>query len=61
MHAHEQNPVTKGLLQLCVGLPVYLACTWIALHLIRAATRFARQRPLNVERSPKLATWPTGG
>ena len=43
MHVHERSPVGEGLLQLAVGLPVYLACTWLALVLVRAACRGARR------------------
>jgi len=45
MHAHPQSSVTEGILQLGVGLPVYLTCTWVALHFIRAAVTLSRQRP----------------
>lgn len=41
-HASPRSPVTEGLIQLGVGLPVYLACTWLALLLVRTAVRYAR-------------------
>lgn len=41
-HASPKSPVTEGLLQLGVGLPVYLACTWLALRVVRTAVRYSR-------------------
>jgi hypothetical protein len=43
MHVHSRSPLTEGLLQLAVGLPVYTACTWISLHLVRLASRATRR------------------
>ncbi|MDP9070571.1 MAG: universal stress protein [Actinomycetota bacterium] len=39
MHAIEHSPVTEGLLQVAVGLPVYTTLTWLALRLLAAMTR----------------------
>lgn len=54
LHAHPQSPVTEGLLQLGVGLPVYVACTWLSLYLVRSAIRLARRHRLDVECATEL-------
>lgn len=43
MHAQDRSPLTEGLLQVLVGLPVYLACTWLALRLVRGTVSHARR------------------
>lgn len=45
MHAHPRSPLREGLLQLTVGLPVYTACTWMALAVVRRAAGASRRRP----------------
>ena len=42
-HASPKSPVTEGLLQLAVGLPVYLLCTGLAVRLVRTAVRYSRE------------------
>ena len=42
MHVHSRSPLTEGLLQVAVGLPVYTVCTWLSLHLVRLAIRATR-------------------
>ena len=44
MHVHARSALTEGLLQLCVGLPVYTTCTWLALGLVRMCVRATRRR-----------------
>ncbi len=44
MHATSRSPLSEGLLQICVGFPVYLFCTWLALRCIRLTFAMARQR-----------------
>ena len=44
MHVEARSPVTEGLLQLGVGLPVYLICTWLGLQLVRLSVRLGRRR-----------------
>ncbi len=39
MHAMEHSPLTEGLLQVAVGLPVYIGLTWLALCVVRALSR----------------------
>lgn len=39
----KHSPMSKGLLQLGAGLPVYLACTWLSLHIVRAGARLTRR------------------
>ncbi len=36
MHAMEHSSLSEALVQVAVGLPVYLALTWLALRLVRA-------------------------
>jgi len=43
MHVHDRSPLAEGLLQVLVGLPVYLGCTWLALRLVRGAVGRARR------------------
>lgn len=43
MHARPHSPLAEGLLQLVVGLPVYLACTWVSLQVVRAGARIAHR------------------
>jgi hypothetical protein len=38
------SPLTEGALQLGVGLPVYLACIWLALGFVRLTVRASRRR-----------------
>ena len=38
MHAMEHSQMTEGLLQMAVGLPVYLGLAWLALRLMKALT-----------------------
>lgn len=45
MHVHDRSPVAEGLLQVALGLPVYLLCTWLALRLVRALARGSARRP----------------
>ncbi len=57
MHAmHEMpmahSPVSEGLLQVAIGLPVYLVCTWLSLQLVRTCARLA----LRARRSQPMAT-----
>lgn len=42
-HDHR-SPFTEGALQLGVGLPVYVACTWLALGMVRLSVRATRRR-----------------
>ena len=42
MHAPSHSPVSEGLLQVLVGYPVYLLCTWLALRLIRFSVTATR-------------------
>ena len=51
MHAMEHSAFTEGLLQVAVGLPVYLTLTWLAIRLVRAVTR--RRRAAEAEASPR--------
>lgn len=43
MHARERSPVVEGLLQVGVGLPVYLVCTWLALSCVRLSASGSRR------------------
>jgi hypothetical protein len=45
MHAPSHSAWSEGLLQLFVGFPVYLACTWLALRFVRGCVRVTRPRP----------------
>lgn len=56
MHADPQSSLTGGMLQLGVGLPVYLACTWAALHLVRTVVTLSRQRPRRRAAAAELQT-----
>ncbi|MDQ3642556.1 MAG: hypothetical protein M3450_14090, partial [Actinomycetota bacterium] len=38
MHAMERSHLTEGLLQIAVGLPVYVALAWLALRLVKSMT-----------------------
>jgi len=49
MHAPTRSPLLEGVLQVCVGLPVYLLCTWLALWFIRLCVRASRHRWTAVE------------
>ena len=42
MHAPSHSPTSEGLLQVLVGYPVYLLCTWLALRLIRFSVTATR-------------------
>ena len=44
MHAPSRSPLSEGLLQLCVGFPVYVVCCWLALRCVRLAIATARQQ-----------------
>jgi len=44
MHVHARSALTEGLLQLCVGLPVYTACTWLGLGFVRVCVRASHRR-----------------
>jgi len=57
MHASSRSPVIEGILQLCVGLPVYLASTWLALGSVRGCARASRRRT-DASRRENV---PTGG
>ena len=50
MHAMAHSPVTEGLLQLAVGLPVYVFLAWLALRLVGAATGRRRSRSTRLSR-----------
>ena len=43
MNARPHSPLAEGLLQLVVGLPVYLACTLVSLQVVRAGARLAHR------------------
>jgi hypothetical protein len=43
MHVHDRSPVTEGVFQILLGLPVYLFCTWLALRLVRGAVGRGRR------------------
>ncbi len=43
-HLDERSPVTEGLLQIGVGLPVYVVSTWLALAFVRGSARATRRR-----------------
>lgn len=43
MHVHDRSPFAEGLLQLVVGLPVYLLGTWLALAVVRGLARNTRR------------------
>ena len=43
MHVHNRSPLAEGLLQILVGFPVYLACTWLALQAVRWSVGRARR------------------
>lgn len=55
-HDHgRRSPFTEGALQLGVGLPVYLTCTWLALGFVRLTVRASRRRSsVRRERVPTL-------
>ena len=36
MHAMERSHLTEGLLQIAVGLPVYVALAWLGLRLVKS-------------------------
>jgi len=57
MHASSRSPVTEGFLQLCVGFPAYLACTWLALGFVRGCARASRHGTGALRRTKML----TGG
>lgn len=57
MHVHDRSAVAEGLLQVVVGFPVYLLCTWMALVIVR--TLVARTRRSDATASPARAV-PTG-
>lgn len=38
MHALERSQLTEGLLQVAVGLPLYVGLAWLALRLVKAMT-----------------------
>lgn len=53
LHAQERTPLTEGLLQLVVGLPVYLFFTWLALELVRSAVGVARRVSAPLQGAPE--------
>jgi hypothetical protein len=55
VHGHAPSPLTEGLLQLGVGLPVYLTCIWLALHLTRLMVRATRgRRPVPADSAARV-------
>jgi len=56
VHVLAGSPVTSGLLQILLGLPVYAFFTWLALRLVRGAIRHSRRSVgPNAELQPRLA------
>ncbi|MEO6121627.1 MAG: hypothetical protein ABIW46_00520 [Acidimicrobiales bacterium] len=52
MHVLDRSPLAEGLLQVLVGLPVYAACTWLAMGLVRwSVGRARRARQAGIARS----------
>ncbi len=51
MHAPTHSALSEGLLQICVGFPVYVLFTWLALQFVRFCVRATRPRPDAVDRS----------
>ncbi len=49
-HVHERSPVTEGLFQIGVGLPVYVVTTRLALGFVRVGARAARRRAVPAHR-----------
>lgn len=45
LDVQHRAPLTEGLLQLAVGLPVYVFFTWLALRLVRSFVRHTRRHP----------------
>ena len=43
MHAMERSHLTEGLLQIAVGLPVYVALAWLALRLVKSISGHREQ------------------
>jgi len=43
MHALDRSALTEGTLQVLLGLPVYVLCTWLALVLVRGSIRGSRR------------------
>ena len=57
MHAMERSHLTEGLLQIAVGLPVYLALAWLALRLVKSMTgRRQQAEPQQVAPFETVAT-----
>jgi hypothetical protein len=44
MHAQSHSALSEGMLQIFVGFPVYLLCTWLALRFVRFCVRATRPR-----------------
>lgn len=43
LHIHDRSPLAEGILQVVVGFPVYLLCTWFGLALVRSLVRRTRR------------------
>lgn len=52
MHVHDRDPLTEGVLQIVVGLPVYTFFTWLALRLVRGAVGRSRRTAGSRRRPP---------
>lgn len=64
MQLHDRSPVVEGVLQVAVGFPVYLGCTWLALQLVRVASRRnarVRAAELRFRSTPAPECSPPGG
>lgn len=55
MHAKERSPVTEGLLQIGVGVPVYMAMSGLALRSVKAV---ARRRQVTTANNPERKETP---
>ena len=53
-HAPSHSALSEGLLQICVGFPVYLLCTWLALRVVRLCVRASRPRQVESSVVPQL-------
>jgi hypothetical protein len=52
---HGPSALSESLLQIGVGLPVYLTCTWLALQFTRLTVRTARRRRPDPVPAPETA------
>lgn len=56
MDAQSHSALSEGVLQILVGFPVYLLCTWLALRFVRFCVRATRPRAVAAQAAPDEAS-----